>query len=55
MQDNVKNLLVLILLLLIIRWACRHYFLTLWDLIDPVSIVVFLFGCWEFVIKPLIK
>lgn len=54
MEDNVKNLLILIVVLLIVRWAAHLFLPFLGGLIDPLCAIAFLWGLWVYVLKPLL-
>lgn len=55
MEDNVKNVLILIVILLIINWAAKNFVPMLHGLIEPICAIVLLYGLWVYVAKPLLR
>jgi len=55
MEQNCKDFLILILVLVIVRWAVHSFLPTFGGLVDPVCAIVFVLGLWQYIIKPLIR
>lgn len=51
---DVKSLLILILVLIVVRWAVPTFFPVLNGLVGPLCVGLFLLGLWQFIIQPLI-
>jgi hypothetical protein len=55
MKQNVKELLVLILILVAVRWAVHMFLPVFGGLVDPVCAVVFVLGLWRYIIEPFVR
>jgi len=55
MGDNVRNFLVLIVIIIIARWASENFVPMLHGLVGPLCAIALLYGLWVYIFKPFLK